>query len=112
MDLLKSTYPDCPHCCGTGKHLFSVSTRGSSVNGDWIAMMFSAKALGNWDKLDSDTRAMIEDKVKRARYTPGKREYMTCPRCQGSGRLVPHIEAAWQHNERLAQAFFRSRGWL
>lgn len=112
MDLLKSTYPVCPLCAGAGKRLFSVTVKGSSTNSDWAMNRFYAHALGNWEKIDVEMRELIDKKVKAGRFKSGQKEYMTCPRCHGSGRLVPHIEAAWQRNERLAQAFFRSRGWL
>ena len=111
MDLLKSTYPACPLCCGAGNRLFSITVKGSSTNSDWSMNRFYAHALGNWEKIDVEMREFIDKKVKAGRFKSGQKEYMTCPRCRGSGRLVPHIEAAWQRNEALAKAFFKSRGY-
>ena len=74
-------------------------------------MRWSAKFHDTWDKLDSEMRELIEKKANESRYTPGKREYATCVRCRGSGRLIAHVEAVWQKSEALARAFWRSRGY-
>lgn len=112
LDLIQQSYSVCPACAGTGKRLFSVEVRVISRGADWLLMRENSKAFGTWDKLDVGLRELIEKKCKRASWKERDRVYVPCHRCRGSGRLTPEVEAQFQHCERLAAAFYRSRGWV
>lgn len=112
LDLLRSSYPECPTCKGSGKRLYSVEVRVISRGADWIMMRENARSFGTWDKLDQGLRTLIEKKCAKASWKEHERVYIPCHRCRGSGRLIPEVESQFQHNERLAAAFYRARGWV
>lgn len=94
--------PSCPDCSGYGQVLFAINV----VRSRKLKMCLVAKDVplrkGEFPLAAPSKPNALWDQFKvvlvpmaRTGQGPSK-EYVTCPRCRGAGRLEPEQEARWQ----------------